>query len=87
MIHARPEKKKEILQAITDLNNQVMTNEGCVKSSLYQDLDNLDSFYIIDEWKSLEDLENYKNSRELAVLHGLNSMLSEVLVVKHASKL
>ena len=86
-IHARPEKKKEILQAITDLSKQIMMNKGCVKSSLYQDMEDSDSFYIIEEWKSFEDLEEHKKSKEFSILRGLNSMLAESLDIRYAKRL
>lgn len=85
-IHGRPEKRKEIMQAIRGLVVKVAREKGCLKVNIYQDIEDKDTLYLFEEWQTMDDLENYKKSNTLSVLLGLESLLSESLQIKHAVK-
>jgi len=65
----------------------VTEHEGCLKAEIYQDLDDQNIFYLIEEWSTRKDLENYKASRLMAVLRGLETLLTESLQIRHAVRL
>ena len=48
---------------------------GYKKASLYQDLDNINSFNFDEEWKTAEDLERHLNSEGFKVLFGVLKVL------------
>ncbi len=50
-IHCRKEKRKEIVQTIKGLTEQLTKDGGCVKADLYQDLDDKDTLYFTKEWQ------------------------------------
>ena len=80
-------KRKEIVQTIKGLVEQLIQEEGCVNADLYQDLDDKDILYFTEEWQTKKALENYKTSKSLAVLLGLETLLAESLEIKQAVKL
>ncbi len=77
IIHARPEKRKEILQTIKGLSEQLTKTSGCVDVGLYQDIEDENVFYVMESWMNKHDLEKFKHSRLLTVLLGLKSLLVE----------
>ncbi len=86
-IHCRKEKRKEIVQTIKALTEQLTKDGGCVKAALYQDLDDQDTLYFTKEWQSRKNLEKYKTSKSLAVLLGLETLLADSVEIRHAVKL
>ena len=86
-ILCRKGKRKEIVQTIKGLTEQLIKEGGCVKADLYQDLDDKDTLYFTQEWQTRKDLEKYKTSKSLAVLLGLETLLADSVEIKHAVKL
>lgn len=85
-VHGQTTKRKEIIQTIRELAGRMVEDEGCLKADLYMDLEDKDTFYFMEEWCTKSDLEKFKNSKSLAVLLGLESLLVEGLEIKHAVK-
>jgi quinol monooxygenase YgiN len=83
-IHGLPQKRKEILQTIKGLVDQMAKDDGCKRADLYRDLYDRDVFYIMEEWKTVSDLEKHKKSKSLAILFGLESLLVESLEIQYA---
>lgn len=73
----RAEKRKEIVQTICGLCRQVKDVEGCLSSTVYQDISDENSFYIVKEWGNQKALDRYLSSRLFAVLLGIESILAE----------
>ena len=86
-IRCRREKRKEIVQTIKGLTEQLTKDGGIGKADLYQDLDNKDILYFTQEWQTRKDLEKYKISKSLAVLFGLETLLAESVEISHLVKL
>ncbi len=85
-IHGRSQKRKEIIQTIKGLADQMVQFEGCSNANFYQDIANKDIFYLIEEWKTVGDLEKYLKSKSIAVLFGIETLLIESLEIKHGIK-
>lgn len=83
-IHSQHQKRKEILQTIRGLAEEIAKADGCNGADLYQDLCDKDVFYILEEWRTEKDLEKHKKSKSLAVLFGLESLLVKSLEIQHA---
>lgn len=86
-IRGRAETRKEIAQTIKGLTEQLTKDGGCVKADLYQDLDDKDTFYFMEEWQTRKALEKHKTSKYMAVLFGLETLLAESVEINHAVKL
>ncbi|MFT5730095.1 MAG: quinol monooxygenase YgiN [Desulforhopalus sp.] len=80
------EKRKEIIQTIKGLSEQMIKNGERLRADLYQDLDDKDTLYFMEEWQAREDLEKFKTSKSLAVVLGLGTLLVESVEIKHAVK-
>ncbi|MGB3210816.1 MAG: antibiotic biosynthesis monooxygenase [Desulforhopalus sp.] len=85
-LHGLPQKRKEIIQTVRGLADQMAKDDGCNYADFYQDLHDKNVFYLMEEWKTASDLENHKKSKSYAVLFGLEALLVESLEIKHAVK-
>ena len=86
-IQGNPAKRKEIVLTVEGLTEKMRKSAGCLRADLYQDLENKDTFYILEEWQTIKDLENYKASKSMAVLLGTEPLLTGALEIKYAVKL
>jgi len=68
-------KREEFLQAIRHLIDQVRSEKGFRKASLYQDTDDADSFSLAEDWETREDLERHVSSQRFSVLLGALKVL------------
>lgn len=82
-LYSLPGKKKEIIQTLLELNHQVVAEDKCLSSRLYQDLEEKNRLYLIDKWKTQTDLEMYKQSQAYQILNGLDGLLTDTLTIKH----
>lgn len=85
-MHGLPQKRKEIIQTVRGLADQMAKADGCNHADFYQDLHDKDIFYLMEEWNTATDMENHKKSKSYAVLFGLEALLVESLEIKHAVK-
>lgn len=74
-LHARSEKRKEILQTINGLISLMLNRSGCMGVSLYRDIDNRDVVYVLEKWSTRKDLERYRKSKSFSILLGLETLL------------
>lgn len=73
----RQEKRLEIMQSLNGITAEVKQSPGCIGANCYQDLDDRDIFFHVQEWQSREDLEAHRNSKLFAALLGLKSILAD----------
>ncbi len=81
-IRGRSEKRMEILQTIKEIKDQLDKKTRCMQIKTYQDIDDENTFFLVEDWPSEHDLDEYLSSRLFKVLLGLNSILEEPLEVK-----
>ena len=58
VVKVRPEKQEEFLQAVRSLQIDRMKERGIRESKVSKD-QNQNSFSLMDEWDTVEDLEGY----------------------------
>ena len=80
-IHGKPEKRKEILQTITYLSELSFNSKGCLKTQISTSMDDKDTFYFFSDWETEKGLKEYKKSKLMAVLFGLQFLLLDVLQI------
>jgi len=86
-IHGRSVQREEIVQTISTLAEQLMRYPGCLRADLYQDLEDRDTLYFVEEWASDSTMEASNGSRNLTVIQGITTLISESLEMKHATRI
>lgn len=81
-MRGRADKRKEILQTINGISDQVRLKKGCLSAHSYQDLNDENSFCLIEVWETQLDMEEYLHSKLYAVLLGAKTILLEGPEVK-----
>lgn len=61
---------------------QVRRKKGCIEAATYQDVNNKNVFYLVEEWESRHDMDEYLHSNLFAVLLGAKTILSEMPEIK-----
>ncbi|TKB07284.1 putative quinol monooxygenase [Desulforhopalus sp. IMCC35007] len=82
-MHGLAGKRREILQTIKELVSRATQEKGCMATAYYEVIDNKDIHYILENWKTEEDLERYKRSKAYKVLLGLEALLAGPLEIQH----
>jgi quinol monooxygenase YgiN len=65
-----PQNRREFFQAIHPLLPPIKSAKGCVAFGFYVDATDENSFLLIGEWETENDLDNYCRSNDFAVLRG-----------------
>ena len=81
-LHGRSEKKMEILQTIKEIKEQLDKKTRCRQVKIYQDIDDENTLFLVEDWLNEDELDDYLSSRLFKVLLGINSILEEPLEVK-----
>ncbi|MEN8190927.1 MAG: putative quinol monooxygenase [Thermodesulfobacteriota bacterium] len=81
-MYGRPEKRKEIIQTIKGLSSQIRQGEQCMNVSVYQDINDENVFYLVEEWKNEKALKSHFNSEYYAALLGAGILLKSPPQVK-----
>lgn len=63
------------MQTLRQMMTVLKKERGYKKATLYQDLDNANSFNFNEEWKTAEDLERHLDSEGFRVLFGVLKVL------------
>lgn len=82
-VHGQSTKRREILQTIKELVGKMAQQEGCVAATYYEDMDDKDIHFILEQWKTEKDLERYTRSKAYSVLLGIEALLVKPLEIQH----
>ncbi len=77
------DKSNEFLQSVRSLQGKLKQEEGFAKCSLYQDVDDQNTFHLIEEWKTQDDLDRHLKSEIFRVLLGVLKVLSTEAEIKY----
>ena len=75
-LRVRPEKRKELLQTLHSINEQVRNESGCLHSGFYQSVEDENDFLAVGEWANQQDLDEHLGSDIFTVLLGAGSLMS-----------
>ena len=81
-MNVRPEKRKELRQTIRSIVQEVRKENGCVDSTFYQNAENENDFFLIEEWETQQALDDHLQSAGFTVLMGARSLLSRPAEIK-----
>jgi quinol monooxygenase YgiN len=73
---ALPEKCLELKQTILALIEPTRKEKGCLRCDVFEDIENENSFCLVEYWESRKDLDDHQRSDRFAVLMGTRSLLS-----------
>ena len=72
-----PAKRMEFLQTVRALIQSIRKEKGCIKCSACLDIEDENTFCIIQAWETQKKLDNYLQSDLFDVLLGTKNFLSE----------
>ena len=81
-MNARPAKRKELLQTLHALIQELRKEKGCIKCSACQNIETENSFRLIEEWETKQHIDNHLRSELFTVLLGTKNLMSEPLEIK-----
>jgi quinol monooxygenase YgiN len=76
-MRARPEKCMELKQTLQALIKPTINEKGCLGYEIFENIENENSFCLVERWDTQKDLTNHQQSDRFAVLMGTRSLLSE----------
>jgi len=77
------QKRDEFLQTIEALLIDLKKEKGFRKSSIYQDVANLNAFHLVEEWETNDDLERYLRSEPFRILIGTLKVLCQESEIRY----
>lgn len=78
-----PEKRKEFLQTVNTLHEDMKREKGFTKSSIFQEVNDPDVFHLTEEWDTQDDLEMFTRSETFSVLMGALKVLSKETEIRY----
>jgi quinol monooxygenase YgiN len=78
-----PKTRGEFMQTVGSLREQMRNTQGLRKSVLYQDVDDANTFKLVEEWMTQDDLNNRLQSEQFQVLIGALKVLSEQAEIRY----
>jgi len=78
-----PEKRKEFLQTVSALHEDMKREKGFTKSAVFQQVNNTNVFHLIEEWDTQDDLEMFTKSEAFRVLMGALKVLSKETEIRY----
>ena len=73
----RTEKHREFVQTIQTMVDPSRRQNGCLCRDFYQDRQNENSFLLLEEWETSEDLDHHFQSDWFHILLGARNLLLE----------
>jgi len=82
---AWPVKRKELVQTLSSIVDQVRKEGGNLKAGVYQSIEDENELLLIEEWSNRKDADAHLDSDIFTVLRGAGSlMLQTPEIVIHA---
>ena len=72
----RPDRRKDLAETIRGMLEPTRVERGCISYCLYEDIENKNTFTLVEEWKTLDDLEKHVRTDNYRRLLALMDLLS-----------
>ena len=76
-LHGKKEKLLEINQSLKGIAEKVKKLEGCMDTKVYQDSDNENTLFLVEEWQKQRQLDDHMKSSLFAALLGFKGLLTK----------
>jgi quinol monooxygenase YgiN len=73
----RPEKRKEVEQIVRGILESTRVQKGCLNYGFYQDLEDENTFTVLERWATQADLEEFIRSESYRQLLAAMELLAE----------
>jgi quinol monooxygenase YgiN len=73
----RPEKRSNLLETMRGMIEPARVERGCLSYRLYEDVEDVNSFVLVEEWKTRKDLESHIRTDNHRRLLAIMDLLSE----------
>ena len=77
IMDALPKKRKEVLQTLLSMIEDIRLEKGCRNYQVFQCIEDEDIFCLVGEWDAREDLEHHMRSDRFGVLLGTRTLLDK----------
>ena len=72
-----PEKQMEVMQTLLSMIEPTGKEKGCLSYAVSCDIEDKNSFSLLQEWETREDLDHHIRSHRFGVLFGTKTLLCE----------
>ena len=72
-----PERRSDLLETIRGMLEPARVERGCLSYHLYEDVEDSNTFILVEEWKTQSDLESHIRTDNQRRLMALMDLLSE----------
>src|SRR5208337_2117807 len=73
----RPERRSDLLETMRGMLEPARVERGCLSYRLYEDVEDGNTFVLVEEWKTQRDLESHIRSDNQRRMLALMDLLSE----------
>ena len=73
----RPERRSDLLETMRGMLEPARVERGCLSYRLYEDVEDRNTFILVEEWKTQKDLESHIRTDNQRRLLALMDLLSE----------
>ena len=78
----RPEKREDLIEIIRGILEPTRVEKGCLDYHLYQDFEDANTFVVLEQWATQQDLERFVRSNNYRQLLAAMDLLAEPPEVK-----
>jgi len=76
-MNVRPERRSDLLETMRGMLEPVRVERGCLSYRLYEDVEDRNTFVLVEEWKTRIDLESHIRTDNHRRLMALMDLLNE----------
>ncbi len=73
----QPERRSDLLETMRGMLEPARVERGCLSYRLYEDVEDRNTFVLVEEWKTQKDLESHIRTDNQRRLLALMDLLSE----------
>lgn len=76
-MNVQPERRSDLLETMRGMLEPVRVERGCISYCLYEDVEDRNTFILVEEWKTQSDLERHIRTDNQRRILALMDILSE----------
>ena len=81
-LHGNPGKQLEINQSVKGIAAKVKKLDGCIDTKVYQDVDDENIYFLVEEWENQLKLDDYMKTSLYSALLGIKGLLTKEPEIK-----
>jgi len=76
-LYGKPESRLEIRQSLNGIAGKVKKLDGCNDTEIYQDIDDKDTFFMVEKWDKQRQLDDHMKTSLFSALLGIRVLLTK----------